>query len=385
MHGGSAPVFKTTQPANAPPYIRMNGIAYCPTHFFEGASSWLFGAAPLKGKKKTAEVFRITPEMQVWSHDLFFKERLFTNSPNMISDDLLIMEPKEFLNFMLRNLPFGNALLNGSIGEAFKDLCHTSGAAIPICAVAEGKKGKNGRIGGSAQKRRTIFKKARGGGLSKSNEAETMPKKKAKTCANKRKAKGEVADGPAAKRTRQHVTYDHQDSEGLSTVESTIPLLQALELIELQELYNDLGAYALEVVGDDNAVALLGNAAAHLRFLKAKHDATDILARLKNQELLLSRMAIWKWIEVEVNNVWQSIERSTEHWMKSLCTDIIAAFTDVQASKVAVKKHFKASVYIPSLSVSAAHQISIMQFPARRVNQADTRQVKEQLMQILAD
>ncbi len=52
----------------------------------------------------------------------------------------------------LRNLPFGNMLLNGSIGEAFKDLCHISGAAIPICAVAKGKKGKNGRIGGSAQK-----------------------------------------------------------------------------------------------------------------------------------------------------------------------------------------------------------------------------------------
>ncbi len=66
MHGGSAPVFKTAQPANAPPYIHMNGIAYCPTHFFKGASSWLFGAAPLKGKKKTAEVFRIAPKMQVW-------------------------------------------------------------------------------------------------------------------------------------------------------------------------------------------------------------------------------------------------------------------------------------------------------------------------------
>ncbi len=49
-------------------------------------------------------------------------------------------------------------------------------------------------------------------------------------------------------------------------------------------------------------MVLLGNAAAHLRFLKAKRDATDILARLENQELLLSRMAIWKWIEVEVNN-----------------------------------------------------------------------------------
>ncbi len=117
-------------------------------------------------------------------------------------------------------------MLNGSIGETFKDLCHTSGAAIPICAVAKGKKGKNGQIGGSAQKRRSkcdkfclehrlniitaIFKKARGGGLSKSNKAETAPKKKAKTCADKRKAEGEVADGPAAKRTRQHVTYDHQ-------------------------------------------------------------------------------------------------------------------------------------------------------------------------------
>ncbi len=126
----------------------------------------------------------------------------------------------------LCNLPFGNVLLNGSIGEASKDLCHTSGAAIPICAVAEGKKGKNGRIGGSAQKQRSkydkfclkhrlniitaIFKKAQGGGLSKSNEAETAPKKKAKTRADKRKAEGEVADGPAAKQTRQHVTYDHQ-------------------------------------------------------------------------------------------------------------------------------------------------------------------------------
>ncbi len=71
--------------------------------------------------------------------------------------------------------------------------------------------------------------------------------------------------------------------------------------------------------------------------------------------------------------------------MKSLCTDIIAAFTDVWVSKAAVEKHFKASVYIPSLSVSAAHQVSIMQFTARHVNQADTRQVKKQLMQILAD
>ncbi len=71
--------------------------------------------------------------------------------------------------------------------------------------------------------------------------------------------------------------------------------------------------------------------------------------------------------------------------MKSLYTDIIAAFTDVRASKAAVEKHFKASVYIPSLSVSAAHQVSIMQFSACCVNQADTRQVKERLMLILAD
>ncbi|KAF8899557.1 hypothetical protein CPB85DRAFT_1439942 [Mucidula mucida] len=371
MHGGSAPVFKTAQPVNAPPYICITAVAYCPTHFFEGTSSWSFGAAPLKGKQKAAEVFRIAPEMQVWSHDSFFKERPFTNSPNMISDGLSIMDPEAYLDFMargivqfatylilqapaevlvrldrdailaaislvkdnqrivaqpwprgpgwsskdcaegplsmetmealkaattwehyralqasddseLRDLPFGNALLNGAIAEAYEALCRDGAAGIPVCALAEQ---EGGPVGGTAQKRRSIFKKSRAGGSSKSSETKTAQKKKAGTCAGKRKAEAEVADGPPAKRTRQHVTYD-QDSECDSNTEPTTPLLQALELIEFEQLYKHLGTYVLELVGDDldswngfldaaesdkseDVVALLGNAAAHLRFLKA--------------------------------------------------------------------------------------------------------------------
>ncbi len=60
-----------------------------------------------------------------YSHDSFFKERLFTNSPNMISNGLLIIQPEEFLNFMARGIvQFATYLLLQAPAELLVRLDH---------------------------------------------------------------------------------------------------------------------------------------------------------------------------------------------------------------------------------------------------------------------